>query len=62
VGGRRWDSGVVLQETYVVLGRDDVAAWEYVERVRGEINRGWKVSIFGDGGCRGWVVWIRFLL
>jgi len=44
VGARRWDSEAVVQERDVVLGRDDVAAWEYVNRVRREMKRRWKES------------------
>jgi hypothetical protein len=41
IGGRRWEGGV-LRERDVVLGRDDGAAWSYVNRVRGEMKRRWK--------------------
>lgn len=42
VGGREWDSGAVLMERDVILGRDDGEAWKMIEAGRKEMKRAWK--------------------
>jgi hypothetical protein len=43
VGGRRWDSGVVVRERDAVLGRDMRVAWGFVEGHRWRMRQAWRV-------------------
>ncbi|KAF8472149.1 hypothetical protein BDZ91DRAFT_717333 [Kalaharituber pfeilii] len=42
VGARRWTDPDVLEERNLVLGEDDAAAWEYINKVRGKLMAAWE--------------------